>query len=163
MVDKIYEFLYKLEKILSRIIIGITGIILLAITVIIFIQVIYRKVLQNSLAWSEELTKYLMVWMTFLATGYILGRGAHSNMDMLVTKLPKSLQLIINKISGVLLMFFSYVVLKYGYELTLLGTRQKSSALLIPMNYVYLSIPVGGAIMLFYSFLILIERREQKK
>lgn len=162
MMEKLNDSLRKIERVLGKAIVGITGTILVAITIIIFVQVIFRKVLSNSLSWSEELTRYMMVWMTFLATGYILGHGLHSNIDAVLKRLPKSVQFVVKKINGLLLIFFSIIVLKYGFALTILGANQKSSALVIPMNYVYLAIPAGGLIMLFYSLLILTEGREQK-
>ena len=157
--EKIYQIMLRIEKWMGKIVILLTGSMLFAITGIIFIQVIFRYILHNSLSWSEELTRYLMVWMIFLGTGYVLGQKAHSSMDMIVKKLPEKIQFISEKLNAVLLVFFSYIIIRYGFELMMLGTKQKSSALQIPMNYVYLGIPIGGVILLFYSLLTLVERK----
>ena len=160
--DQIYKGLLHVEKIVRKIVLAITCTLIVFITVIIFVQVIFRYILHNSLSWSEELTKYCMVWIVFIGTGYVLGQGAHSNMDIVLTRLPEKLRFWVNKFNSLLLVFFSYVILRYGSEFVMLGTKQKSSALKLPMNIVYLAIPIGGALLLFYSLLLLLKKEDKK-
>jgi TRAP-type C4-dicarboxylate transport system permease small subunit len=162
MYDSFYELLGKTEKALNKMIILFTGTILFSLAIIISIQVFCRYILENSLTWSEEITKYMMVWMVFIAVGYVLGKRGHSNIDLVTSKLSPKLRLIVDKCNSVLLICFSCIIIRYGINFVSFGARQKSSALTIPMDYIYVSIPIGGALMLFYSILLLLRGEEKQ-
>ena len=57
--------------------------------VITFAQVVFRYVIGYSLYWSEELARYLFVWVSFLGSVVALERGVHIGMDVVVAKLPR--------------------------------------------------------------------------
>lgn len=156
--SNIFHTLEKIEKVIRKTVLGITGAGMVLITAIIFVQVICRYVLQSSLSWSEELTRYLMIWIVFLGSGYVLGIGAHSNMDIVSSKLPEHVKNIVDKGISLLLVVFSLVIIRYGCSMVLVGAAQKSSALHLPMSLVYLAIPIGGVIMLFYSVMLLLKK-----
>ena len=158
MSERARHVLDAMERILNRTIVLFTGTLLFSLAIIIFIQVIFRYVLEDSLSWSEELTRYMMIWMTFLATGYVVGKRGHSNIDILTSQLSPQWRMRIDKANSVLLIVFSCMIVRYGIEFMSYGARQTSSALLIPMHYVYLAIPVGGVLMLFYAVVILLRQ-----
>ena len=156
--EQIYNTLTSIEKILRGIVLTVISTLTAFITILIFIQVIFRYVLLSSLSWSEELARFCVVWVVFIGSGYALSIGAHSNMDIFVRLFPEKLRWVIEKFNALIILFFSGVIVRYGIALVILGAKQKSSALLIPMNYVYLAIPVGGLILLFYDLLILLKK-----
>ena len=65
---KVYEFLNKLATPLEKVIFAFAGAGMALIAVIIFIQVVFR-VLGRSLSWSEEISRYIEVWIVFLTAG----------------------------------------------------------------------------------------------
>ncbi|MCC8193856.1 MAG: TRAP transporter small permease [Deltaproteobacteria bacterium] len=157
--ETLRNVLYKLEKAVDKCIVLVCGSMLLGITALIFIQVIFRYILQNSISWSEELTRYMMVWIVFLASGYVLSKGGHANIDMLLNRFSPKMRSVAVKGSLLLIMVFSGLVIRYGFMLMRFGKRQISSALEIPMNYVYLAIPIGGALLIFYCLVLLCRRQ----
>ena len=158
--EKIRDGLFRLEKVVSKGVEVVCCSLLLGITVLIFVQVIFRYVLQNSISWSEELTRYMMIWAVFLSAGYVLRRGAHANIDMLVNTFSPKVKILLGTGSLLLIMAFSVVIIRYGLVLMRFGSRQISSALQVPMHYVYLAIPIGGALLLFYCLFLLCRPKE---
>ena len=71
---KVYEFLNKLAIPLEKVIFSFAGAGMALIAVIIFVQVIFR-LMGRSLSWSEEISRYIEVWIVFLTAGYALGKG----------------------------------------------------------------------------------------
>ena len=146
--------LCKLEKIVDKSVEIVGCSLLLGITVLIVAQVIFRYVLQNSISWSEELTRYMMVWAVFLSCGYVLNKAAHANIDLLISRFSPQMRMLMEKGSLLLIMMFAVIIIRYGLVLMRFGHRQISSALAVPMGYVYLAIPIGGALLLFYCLVL---------
>ena len=55
-------------------------------TLLIFVQVIFRYVLNDSITWSEELARYIFIWMIWLGTSVSMKTKEHIRMDMLMNK-----------------------------------------------------------------------------
>ncbi len=158
--ETLRSVLHKLEKAVDSCVVAICGSLLFTITILIFVQVICRYVLQNSLSWSEELTRYMMVWIVFLAVGFVLSKGGHANIDMLLNRFSPGARRVVEKGSLLLIIVFSGIVIRYGFVLMRFGRKQVSSALELPMHYVYLAIPIGGALLIFYCIVLLFRRKE---
>ncbi len=147
----------RIESVLKKIDIvfeSLTIITLGGMTLAIFLQVIFRYVLNAPLAWTEELSIYMFIWMTFFA-GYIGARkGKHIGVDALKNALPgaggRILEFITNMICTV---FFSIIV----YSTTLFWPKlmtQTSPALELPMAYVYLIMIIGSFFMGLWYFIL---------
>ncbi|MDC7240379.1 MAG: TRAP transporter small permease [Spirochaetales bacterium] len=147
----------KIEAILKKIdliFIGLTVISLGGMTLAIFLQVLFRYVFNSPLAWTEELSVFMFIWMTFLA-GYVgARRGKHIGVSALKNALPelgsRILEFIANLISAV---FFFIIVYSTTLFLPKLMT-QTSPAMEIPMAFVYSIMIIGSFFMgLWYALL----------
>lgn len=118
----------------------------------IFTQVIARYAFANSLSWSEEAGRYIFVWITFLGAAMAVRNRQHVSLDMLVNKLPNSLKTTCLVVSYVSMMIFTSVLIYGGFKFVTRGSQQISSALEIPMHYVYIVLPLGG--ILIFAYLI---------
>lgn len=114
-------------------------------------QVASRYLLNISLVWTEELGRHLMIWMVFLASTVIYRRGQHIKIDLLGERLPRLARLLVGLLVTLVLAYFFYLMVRYGWELTTRTMNQRSSAMRYPMGYAYASLPVGGALLLLYS------------
>ncbi|SDE81358.1 2,3-diketo-L-gulonate TRAP transporter small permease protein YiaM [Sporomusa acidovorans DSM 3132] len=123
---------------------------MLGMVAIIFVQVIARYAFSNSLTWSEEVGRYLFVWMTFLGTALAVRNKAHVALDVLVGKLPPLLQKAVIVFGYLSMMVFAGVLVYAAVNMMTLGTRQVSAALQIPMRWVYMVLPVSGVLIIFY-------------
>ena len=115
---------------------------------IAFVQVISRFMLNHSLYWSEEMCRYMFVWMVFLASGIGLLHRRHITIDVVPNLVPKSVKKYYNALIDLLIIAFSILIICYGYGFAQRGMRQGSPAMQIPLGYIYYGIVVGGAVML---------------
>ena len=125
-------------------------VILTAMVAIIFIQVVMRYVFNNSLSWSEELARYMYVWVTWVGVSYSVRNGSHLRITMLRDRLPLKGRQGLEILVTIVWIAFGLFVMYMGIEaVTMIATYgQRSSALRIPMQFCYLSIPVGMGLMI---------------
>ncbi len=126
-------------------------------TLLVAGQVFYRYVLNQSLFWSEELSRFLLVWLTFLGASCAYYRQVNPGVDFLYARMPGFLK----KISAILTHLFSmalfFVMVVYGYQFAYFVRLQISPALQIPKWIVLGIIPISGAILMFHAATFLVE------
>jgi TRAP-type C4-dicarboxylate transport system permease small subunit len=98
--------------------------------------------------WAEEVTRYTSIWVVFLASGLAIERGAHLGVDIAVLALPGRLRTAAQLLALAFMLVLEAVLVVYGWQLALANMSQFSSALEIRMGWVFLAIPVGGALMI---------------
>ncbi len=136
---------------------------LAVMTSAILMQVWYRYVLGNALPWSEELSRFLMLWLTGLMAPTAFRRGGFVAIDMLRLMLPRAVSAVIE----IVLLALSLIVLVYAFriglsELSGLGARFATSALWYPSGFAPLEwtkVPRGWMMMSFHvgvSLLLLV-------
>ncbi len=124
---------------------------ILAMTLLIFWQVVARYVMNDSLTWSEEIGRYMFVWITFVGLPAALKAGAHVAIDLLLKKTHGAFHMTILTVNAIATCFIGIVIGYSGIRLTVLGVGQISSALQIPMQYVYAIIPLSGLCLAFFA------------
>jgi C4-dicarboxylate transporter DctQ subunit len=135
-------------------------------SVIVFAQILSRFVFHASFAWSEEITRYLLVWTTFFGGAYCVRKGAHVGIEAFTMLLPKKAKKILAIIVMVGGIFLCVVILKFSMDLTttLFSRNQLSPAMRIPIAYAYLAVPVGiGLFIVRYIQNIFIAVRDFNK
>ena len=124
-------------------------------------QVFSRYVLNAPSPYTEELTRYLMIWIGLLGAAYISGKNAHISIDLFKEKFSEKKQNGINLFSDVLIILFSFFCFLIGgsrlvYITLKLG--QLSPALQIPLAYVYFILPLTGLLIVFYKVLNILNK-----
>ena len=157
------NLLKKANKLLSTAIVAIACAGMAAITLIICLQVIRRYIFGTSFAWAEELSLYIEVYVIFLASGYALGTGQHICMDLVVSKVPYPVAIVMNKLSALVCLAFSLAITYYCYLFMMAETGQKMAALPGYKWMVYLAMVIGGALMVLYSVANFLRKPEPKK
>ena len=116
---------------------------------LVFAQVVMRYVFRNSLSWSEELTRYLFLWMSWVGASYAVRCRSHFRVtmfaDMLKGRARDAYELLILLIWLGFSVFLTYQGAKISLFLWHRG--QLSAAMEIPMALAYASVPVGCALM----------------
>ncbi|MDH3663019.1 MAG: TRAP transporter small permease [Alphaproteobacteria bacterium] len=113
---------------------------------ILITSVFYRYALNNAIAWSEEGSKYLMVWLTFLGAPIALRHAAHINIDLLVKLFPpRGRQAFYLAINLVIILTMGILLWK-GWEFAELGARQVASSFNFSMVWMYVAVPIGSAL-----------------
>ena len=128
----------------------LTGI-MTVMLVVVSAQVWYRFVLNNPLAWSEEVARYLFVWLSFLGSAVGVRMNVHLGIDLVDKVLSSRNRQIMTVVVNLLMQIFLVVVIVWGIKILKVVQFQKSASLGIPMTYPYLAVPVGAGLMLFNS------------
>ncbi|WP_213974247.1 TRAP transporter small permease [Tepidanaerobacter acetatoxydans] len=139
----------KVKKIFNNIEEFFVVILLLIMTVVVFWQVVCRFVLKASLPWSEELSRYILVWVTFLGASIGVKRGAHIGVEAFLMLLPKQARKFVNYLISAVCVIFCFIVFKESLSIIKMqiANAQVSPAMQIPMWWAYLAIPVGMVLM----------------
>ncbi len=119
-----------------------------AFTLLIAVSVFLRYGLSRGLDWTEELGRYLMIWMGFLGASLALRNGAHVGVDMVRAALPRAVRRVVILIGSLIICSFFVMVTYQGIRLVSMVQEQESLVLPISMFWPYLAIPVGTLLML---------------
>lgn len=135
------------DKILDFIEIYVNGILLLAMCVIIFLQILFRH-LDMPLVWTEEIARFLFVWIIYLSTSLAIKRKRHLSIDILPLFLSKRGKLILTLISDLVGLVFFIIIGIYGAEViqTFIERPQYSQATHTNMIFPYMAPYFGAAI-----------------
>ena len=140
----------RLDKALGTILVILMTVMVIAV----LWQVLSRYVMQSPSSVTEELARYLLIWIGILGAAYAAGQQEHLSINLLEERMDrlnrKKLRILIN----LLIIFFGLTVLIIGggnlvYVNYLLG--QSSAALEIPLYVVYLVIPISGVLIILYK------------
>lgn len=127
-----------------------TCVLLVAMVVVILLQVIFRYAVNVSLAWTEEVGRYLFVWVCLLGSALAYRLAAHSGYETFVMGLsPKAA----NRVMGFVdfaVGVFSLVMVIASKELIEAGMGQFTPATEFPIGYVYIAFPIAGLITLLF-------------
>ena len=109
------------------------------------LQIGMRYIFNNSLVWSEELTRYLFIWSAFISISYCIKNGISIKIDQFFNMIPKSAQKVIKIIENIIVLLFFIYVFKFSLEVvkaTYLN-HQTSPAMGLPIYLVRMSTVVG--------------------
>lgn len=129
------------------------------LSIVIIAQVLSRTFLGFSIVWSEELSRYLLVWLTFIGASIALRNKELVGLDLLETKLSVRLNEVLKLVVHVLVLVFLAYTTYYGIEMaTSSGVAgQQSPTMKFSMTYVYLAIPTGTFLMLIHTVAAILE------
>jgi len=126
---------------------------MMAIAALTFYQVVMRYFFNNAPSWSEELVRFLFIWCSFVAAAIGIKEHIHIGVDVFVNLLPKKLIPLIDILVNFAIIVFSTYMIYFGWGVTVMTHGQPSPAMGLPMSWVYVSVPVMGALLLLYCSL----------
>jgi TRAP-type C4-dicarboxylate transport system permease small subunit len=121
-----------------------------AIVLITVVSVWYRYVLGAPLSWTEQVSRILFVWVTFLGAAVLYRRMLHIVIDMMVMMLPPPLQRVVYWTNQALIFVFAAMLLWFGGKLSIDNLGQTFGALEITPASFYAAAPVSAALILLY-------------
>lgn len=135
------------EKLLS--------IILWAMVIVMGVQVVARYVFNSSISWSEELLRYLFIWLAFLGMSYCVKKECHMRIDIIEQLVPKTKK-IFGFIGDISFLIFATYMIRPGFTVIekLKASGQISPAAGLPMYIVYS--------VLLFGFILVVVRILQK-
>ena len=146
------KFRTKLDALLEKTLVVIMS----AMVINVLWQVFSRYILTNPSSFTDELARYLMIWVGVLGAAYVAGKGNHVAITYFSEKMsPPNLKKIQVFINLTILTFAILGMLIGGVRLVYitLVLEQLSPALKIPLGVVYSVIPISGILIIFYKIL----------
>lgn len=118
--------------------------------IIVFAQVIMRSVFNYSLSWTEELSRYIFIWQTWLGTSTALKYNEHIKVELIYTyikneKVKKAIKIIAYLIWFAFSLFLAYNGLKLSQSM--ISRNALSSGMRIPLAFVYVSLPISSLLI----------------
>jgi TRAP-type C4-dicarboxylate transport system permease small subunit len=119
-----------------------------ALSILVFVGVIYRYVLLAPIAWIEEVVRFCLVWVTFLGTYLGVRRGQHIALEVVYHRLGPRGRRAVDAVGRVLLAAFFAALAWYGarYARAFMGAR--TPYLGTPQGLTYAALPVGALLLL---------------
>ena len=141
--SRMFERLSRLGAVLAE----ISLILLLAL---VFHEVIARYVLNKPTLYSVELSEYLLIFVAFMAVGFVMQQDGHVRMPSLINLMPVKVRRIINLLTSTIVLGFCLVLTWHGAKASLMafkGGYHSSSLLNVPMWIPYAIIPTGALLL----------------
>lgn len=150
---------HALNRIIGALLISIFGLLVLDV----IWQVASRYLIGQSNSFTEEFARFALIWLAILGTAYLNGQRGHLAIDFLLRKLPPNQMRQRIRIIEIIMLVFALVVMVIGginlvYISFTLG--QTSSAMGVSLGFVYLIVPISGALIVFYSIFHLLYPEE---
>ena len=139
---------------------------MIVLVILVVAQVIARYVVNYSIGWSEELARYLLIWIAWIAASYAVTQHAHIRVEILKDRFPLRIKQIIEMIVLIIWFGMAAFLAIEGTRFVLLvkNTNQISPSLGVGMWIVYLAVPVGGTLMcirLIQQAILIFKKPEQ--
>lgn len=125
-----------------------------AMALLVFANVLARYLFNHSIIWAEELSRYMMIWVGFLASGLVLRLGAHIAVDVFQDLLPRRAAQAM-RVAVVAALAATFVAMAWlGVSYVRFAWGQETPVLNWNFALVYLAIPIGALLMLVHLMLI---------
>jgi TRAP-type C4-dicarboxylate transport system permease small subunit len=132
----------------------VCGVLLAVSCTLVFANVVMRYGFGQSFAWAEEISRYLVVWLSFLASGLALREGAHIAVETLPDALPGPAARFVRLLVVLLVGLFLVLLAWWGWHYAMFAWMQRSPVLRLSAGMVYLAVPVGCVLMLVHLALM---------
>jgi TRAP-type C4-dicarboxylate transport system permease small subunit len=146
----------RLAERLSRLTEQLSALLLAAVVLINVAQVVFRYLVGAPLGWTEEVMRYSVVWLTFLASTAALHRGEHMTIDVLGHFLPPPARRALYILALIAVGIFCWILIVEGFPLAWRNSAQTSPSARIPMIVPYVSVAVGGVLILIQALCLLV-------
>ncbi len=159
------NILFSLKRPVDRLLEATLVLLFFALFACVIIQVFTRYVLNDPAIFTEEASRFAIIWLSLLGTAYACGRLEHMAYTMFPEKLKGARLLAHMRSVAALVLLFGLTVMLYGGGMLVMRAfdfEQLSATLALPMGYVYLCIPISGLLIVYYESLILLEPAQFK-
>lgn len=118
-------------------------------TLLVFVQVVMRYLFSNSLSWSEEMARFIFLWLSWIGASYAVKERSHFRVEMFANMVPGAARRYFEYFVLLIWFVFSFILACIGTELVIFiaETGQRSAAMELPMIWPYASVPVGCLLM----------------
>ncbi len=157
---RVLNWLYdNLHKLVEALIVLTVALMILDVVVGVFA----RYVLNNAIPWVEEASRYMMIWMAYLAMGMVIREEGNISVTFMVNWFPPVIRRVIKVLGLLIIGFFLAVLFRESVKYMRILRIQTSPALGLPMIYPYMAVTVGAALMFIDNLVLLFAYATGKK
>ncbi len=129
-------------------------VILFLMTLVLGVQIVARYIFNNSLSWSEEFVRYMLIWSAFMSIPYSIKKGLSIRVDFFLNRMTYKCSDFIKKLSLYFMVFLFGILSLFTLEIVKnsLLSGQRSSAMGMPIIYLHLLIFLSIILSLFRTF-----------
>lgn len=135
-------------KLLAKIADSISVLLFVLLVADVFLQVLGRIFKLTNITWTEELSRFLFIWLICMGAFTMIRRGMNIRFDLIEDALPTPIWKATFTIGNICSLLFLSVVVIYGTQLAFMNMTQLSPVIQIPMGVVYAALPVGAILMI---------------
>ncbi len=152
---KVKACLDKISDALDKIF-GVLIVLMIAAMVIITTAQIICRTWFTALSWSDEVTRYLLIWSTFFGATCVYRHSGNISITFVQNAFPAKVSRVLRVLVHAVCLVLFAVLLYYGCMYT--GKLSKTAtALPIKMKYIFVCIPVSMAVMMFHAFVMMLD------
>lgn len=127
------------------------AIILATIVIVMFFQVVFRYIFNNSITWSEELVRYLFVWVTFLGAALCFKDQLNIGVDFFQDLLPEGARKLMVQFNLLIMLSFTIFLLVSGCCWLFVGGKSFGSSIPVPINIaLYGALPTSSILIVYF-------------
>ncbi|MCD8890394.1 TRAP transporter small permease [Staphylococcus nepalensis] len=151
----------KTKQIIDRLLLTLARISLFVMVILSIYQVATRFIFNTPSTTSEEIVRFLLIWFGLLSASYVFGIKQHIAIVFMREKLPEKAQVILEKMSDVILIIVAIILMIWGgFEVVKLTWSQIAPSTGLSMALMYGALPVSGIFIIFYAFYNLLNKEE---
>lgn len=114
---------------------------------LVFLNVVLRYLFDSGITWSEEMSRYLFVFMIFFGTASAMKAHQHLSVDLLTGILPRPLRILCGLISGALMLYAMGLLIQGGWTLIRININTTGPATGMPLWLLYAGAIAMGVFM----------------
>ena len=138
-------------------------VLMIEMVAVIFFQVVSRYCFGIAHFWAEEMAVFSMIWLVFLGSVIAESRNDHTRITFFVNLLPRRMKAYVDSFSDLLCIIFLAVLTVKSNDVISIAMKNISTGVRIPMGFVYLSLPIGGILMILYFFADICKNMQMNK
>ncbi|MBY7144476.1 TRAP transporter small permease [Virgibacillus sp. NKC19-3] len=139
----------------------LVSILFIALVVLVFMQVVTRFIINYPLSWTEEISRYLMIYIVFIGSALAVRTNEHIAIDFLLEIISPKNKKRLNIITLFISVLFFAMLTYFGFQLTLIVFDQATPTLQFSMAWAYAAIPAGSLLMILNVFAVLIQMKKR--
>lgn len=122
-----------------------------ALFLIVVLAVIGRYGFNQSLTWTEEVPRYLLIWISFLGAAACVARREHVGFDVLFNAFPAPVRRWLGAAIGVLILLFGWIVFRYGIVFVKDFGPDLMETIPFTNYWYYVAVPISGALLMLFA------------
>ncbi len=146
-------FVNGLDKVIEVFLIMILSVMCVAL----ILQVFFRYVVNSPLIWSEELSRYLFVWLTFLGAGYGVKNKLHVEMGIFFSKFPLTVKKIVQTLVNLAVIASYLFIIPDSIKFMKIQHPIMATTLDVPLSVLFAAAPIGCSLLVLFLLVDIVD------